>query len=461
MLLPVTLKSYKNNYFYRNSISLNTDASCQNITYFYSPKTYSYGSVISFKAAILPRMHLFKYVAMNEQNPKWANAIFRESELYSDKDDVRTIFERDKKRIVYSDGYDRLRYKTQVFPLPSNDMLSTRSSHVLQVSEAARNISKRLGLNEDLVEAIANAHDLGHAPFGHDGERSLKKISKENGLPDFWHEKNSLRMVDNLITLEDSKGQSQNLNLTYAVRDGIINHCGEIDNNFLKPREEFIPLEEIQKKAQVEPYTWEGVVVKISDKIAYLGRDIDDALKLGIYTEKNLQDLQNIVKRIKPDFDSSINNAALINLFVNDIVANSSPVRGIGFSEQVVKIMDAIKDYNMKNLYLKENGKNITQAQSDNVIATIFNHYLSMYKGKSTIDNLINSKDSYEQSFCKWLVKYTENPYRLKNMKNKIVYNLDNEQDYKQAIVDYISGMTDKFAMNTYNSIAKIQTTFV
>ena len=136
---------------------------------------------------------------------------------------------------MHSEGFDRLRFKTQVFPSPDNDMISTRSSHVFQVTDIARNISKKLGLNEELAEAIALGHDIGHAPFGHDGEKSLNKIALTHRLQPFWHEKNSLRMADKFLTLQNSKGQENNLGLTYAVRDGIINHCGEVDEILLSP----------------------------------------------------------------------------------------------------------------------------------------------------------------------------------------------------------------------------------
>lgn len=139
---------------------------------------------------------------MTPKNPKWQLAVTRFSPLEHRKNDIRTEFERDRNRIMHSEGFDRLRFKTQVFPLSENDMISTRSSHVIQVTDIARNISRKLGLNEDLAEAIALGHDIGHSPFGHDGEKTLKAICIQNGLAPFWHEKNSLRMVDKILTLK-------------------------------------------------------------------------------------------------------------------------------------------------------------------------------------------------------------------------------------------------------------------
>lgn len=410
--------------------------------------------VPSFKASILSGMKLFKKEAMDEQNPKWANAVSRRLPLDDKPDDVRTPFERDRNRIMHSEAFDRLRFKTQVYPLPDNDMLCTRSSHVLQVADVARNISKRLGLNEELAEAIAQGHDIGHAPFGHEGEYALRDITKKHGLPVFWHEKNSLRMVDRLITLQNSKGLNRNLDLTYAVRDGIVNHCGEVDENFIKPRKEFIDLDDIKKPAQVQPYTWEAIVVKIADKIAYLGRDIDDALRAGVWSEKELKELKKIVKKIKPDFNGEINNSAIMNLFINDIVRNSSPSKGIGFSEPVAAVMTAIKKYNTENIYFRENVKKVSPEATIKIIDSIYNHYDLLYKGKDTIDYLQNFSNPYVKSFRAWLVRYTDNPYKKPSDVNEVVYDLNNYKDYQQAIVDYISGMTDKFAIKTYNSFS-------
>ncbi len=408
---------------------------------------------ISFGYSLLNFNEKFKNEAMSPGNPKWTKAIQRNSKLDKKPNDVRSDFERDRNRIMHSEGYDRLRFKTQVFVAPENDMISTRSSHVAQVTDVARNISRKLGLNEDLTEAIAQGHDLGHAPFGHDGETTLNKISKQNGLQSFWHEKNSLRMVDKLLLLKSSQGKNKNLGLTYAVRDGIINHCGEVDENFIKPRNEFIDLEKLQKPAQVKPYTWEGIVVRISDTIAYLGKDIEDAFRANVLTEKNQKELNNIVKNNIPEFVGSVNNSSLMSLFITDIVKNSSPQKGIGFSEEVFKTLKDIKQYNYKNIYLSPKVKTFTQDNCDEVLNTIYEHYEKKYAGKDTIQKLENTDNIYTQNFRNWLCRYTNTKYRPKDCENEILYNLDNEKDYKQAVIDYISGMTDKYALKTYRNI--------
>ena len=229
-------------YSYNKRTAVNNHSSQQ---YLYNPVYYRKKQdtvEISFKGSSIVDNLTFKFKnkifekdAMTPGNPNWAKAVQRYSSIETKENEIRSDFERDRNRIMHTEGFDRMRFKAQVFPVCENDMVSTRSSHVLQVSDIARNISKKLGLNEELAETIAMGHDIGHSPFGHDGEKSLKNITIKEGLPLFWHEKNSLRMVDKILTLENSKGKLNNLGLTYAVRDGIINHCGEVDDNFIKP----------------------------------------------------------------------------------------------------------------------------------------------------------------------------------------------------------------------------------
>ena len=215
--------------------------------------------------------NVLKKYSANEENQKWENIIKREKPLYSRNNDIRTEFERDYTRIIHSLAYRRLKHKTQVFFSPENDHICTRIEHVIHVESISNTIAKYLGLNTELTRAIATAHDIGHSPFGHEGERILSEISKKDIGESFWHEKNGLDIVDKIELLEDNHKNKQNLDLTYAVRDGIISHCGEIDENNLKPREEYIDLKNYNKPNQYAPYTWEGCVVKIADKISYLG----------------------------------------------------------------------------------------------------------------------------------------------------------------------------------------------
>ena len=293
-------------------------------------------------------MKKFENYAATPDNPYWKNMIKRETDLYNRNNDIRDEFQRDYTRIIHCNAYRRLKHKTQVFFSPENDHICTRIEHVTHVESISYTIAKYLGLNTELTRAISVAHDLGHSPFGHEGEKILSEISKNDFNSTFWHEKNGLNMVDNIELLEDNDKYMQNLDLTYAVRDGIISHCGEIDENSLKPRTEFIDLNEYLYPNQYSPYTWEGCVVKISDKISYICRDIEDAITLGILDE-HLNELYSILEINKND--EPINNTVIINTLIHDLCENSSPEKGLQFSEKALGLMNKIKDFNYKNIY--------------------------------------------------------------------------------------------------------------
>lgn len=270
---------------------------------------------------------MFKEYSANKNNPKWEYMIKREKELYKRNNDIRSEFERDYTRVIHSNAYRRLKHKTQVFFSPENDHICTRIEHVVHVESISYTIAKELRLNTELTRAIATAHDVGHSPFGHQGETVLSQISRSDIGESFWHEKNGLEFVDKIELLEDNLKNKQNLNLTYAVRDGIISHCGEIDENMLKPREEYIDLKTYSKPNQYESYTWEACVVKVADKISYLGRDIEDAITLGILDEH----LDELHKLLNHNSNEVINNTVIINNLVYDLCKNSSPEKRIMF----------------------------------------------------------------------------------------------------------------------------------
>ena len=184
----------------------------------------------------------FEKLSANYTNSRWNNIISRQIPLYSRNMDTRNDFERDYTRIIHSNSYRRLKHKTQVFFSPENDHICTRIEHVTHVDSISYTIANYLGLNTELTKAIAVSHDLGHSPFGHSGERILSALSKKDLGRPFWHERNGLNFVDDIELLEDNERYKQNLNLTYAVRDGIVSHCGEIDENGLRARNEFIDL---------------------------------------------------------------------------------------------------------------------------------------------------------------------------------------------------------------------------
>ena len=395
------------------------------------------------------KRNLFKNVSANENNPKWNQMIKREQELYLKPGDIRSPFERDFNRILHTNAYNRLKHKTQVFFSPENDHISTRIEHVNYVESISYTISNYLGLNSELTRAIACGHDVGHGPFGHKGEKVLSSISqKELGKP-FWHEQNGLNIVDNIELLDDYDGNKQNLNLTYAVRDGIISHCGEIDENSLKPREEVIDLKNYTKPNEYAPFTWEGCIVKISDKISYLGRDIDDAIEEKLLTNDMLDELANIT-----GISSRTSNSAIINRLVTDICENSSPDEGIRLSKTAVEMMDKIKSFNYKYIY---GAKRMMPSNKyfELVINQIFDILIDTYEEENTPNKILEMSKYYpnlSNNFYNWIVKYWNIGNRT-GLNNKIIFDINKKEDYIQAIIYYISGMTDKFAIDMYNEI--------
>ena len=270
--------------------------------------------------------------------------IKRKDEIYSKGNDIRTEFERDYTRILHSLAYRRLKHKTQVFFNTNNDHICTRIEHVNHVESVSYTIARYLGLNVELTRAISTAHDLGHAPFGHEGENIIKEISKKYLNEEFWHEKNGLHFVDEVELLEDNNRVKNNMNLTYAVRDGIISHCGEVDENSIFPREEAIDLMLFDSPGKYQPYTWEGCVVKISDKISYIGRDIEDAIRLKFIGDKELDVLYKIAVKYNHE---TINTTRLMHELIIDLCENSSPEKGLRLSKPSLNMMDEInKEFN-------------------------------------------------------------------------------------------------------------------
>ena len=388
-------------------------------------------------------MKKFEKYAANENNPNWDKIISRQSPLYNRNNFMRSEFERDYTRIIHSTAYRRLKHKTQVFFSPENDHICTRIEHVTHVESISYTIAKNLGLNTELTKAIAVAHDVGHSPFGHEGEKILSEISNRDLGISFWHEKNGLELVDNIELLEDTERFKQNLDLTYAVRDGIISHCGEIDENCLKPRKEFIDLNDYKFPNQYAPYTWEGCVVKISDKISYLCRDIEDAITLKIFKDI-------------PGEEDIINNTNLINNLIYDLCENSSPEKGLCLSENALNLMNRIKAFNYKYIYASDRIKPSTRYFRV-VINEIYNLLKSMYDGQNTLNKLNDVSDIYP-NLCKGFINFITDYYDFDNrenlrLKNKVLFSIDNEKDFYKAIIYYISGMTDNFAISCYNEI--------
>ena len=397
----------------------------------------------------------FASVAAEPHNPMWRDCVKREKEIYSRGDDIRTEFARDYNRILHSTAYRRLKHKTQVFFATKNDHICTRIEHVNHVQSISYTIACALGLNVDLTMAIAIGHDIGHAPFGHKGESVLKELASTHSLKEFWHERNSLRFADDIETLPDTSNQLRNLSLTYAVRDGLICHCGEVDENGIRPREDLVALETLEAPGQLQAATWEGCVVKLTDKIAYLGRDIEDAIELHVLRWPDLRSLQAILR--EHDFKNikSINNTVLIHEFVIDVCRRSSPEAGICLSPEHFELMKQIKEFNYERIYghpRLETYKKYVEL----VLGSIFSELRTSFdKGwRPWLPRLTRQRaPSLYSAFGDWLIKYGDAPPDLRHRRryqNWVIYQLDSQESYLQAVIDFMAGMTDDFALRAF-----------
>mgnify|MGYP000020876210 FL=1 len=381
---------------------------------------------------------LLQKVSANPENPNWNNIIKRQNSLYKRENEIRSEFERDYTRIINSKAYRRLKHKTQVFFSPENDHICTRIEHVTLVESISYTIAKYFGLNTELTKAIATAHDIGHSPFGHQGEKIISELSKDFIQKPFWHEKNGLEFVDKVELLETPEGKIQPLDLTYGVRDGIISHCGEIDENGLKPRTEYIDLYEYEHPNQYAPYTWEGCVVKIADKLSYLGRDIEDAITLGIL-DKKLKELHEVLKL---DKDVKINNTVILNMFIKDLCENSSLENGLCFSDEKFEMLNNLKEFNYKNIYLSE--KTLGSVDYFELVLNKLFWFLSRMNFRD--DDMKKICPVLADDFNKWLKEF----FSL-DINHRDIIISDNE--FLQAVIYYIAGMTDNFAIEMYNKI--------
>jgi dGTPase len=401
----------------------------------------------------------FIHEMASPKNQKWVKLIKRENELYSRKGDIRNDFERDYTRLLHSYGYRRLKNKTQVFFAVKNDHVCTRIEHVNHVASVSSTIAKQLGLNDQLTTAIAIGHDIGHAPFGHHGEKCLDTITKQIKTDgSFWHERNSLFFVDNIETLQDTNGYERNLNLTYAVRDGLICHCGELNEKTIVPRTDNIDLYGIDKPGEYQPYTWEGCVVKISDKISYLGRDIEDAIQYKIFDMSLVRQLRKIIKSTLGDMSiKTVNNTVLINDLIVDLCETSGPKKGLCFSDKYLEFINKVKEFNYEYIYKYwriEEFKKYASLVINTIYLTLQKTYPYIMSGRFSYS--INGFQLLEKYFMEWLIKYTNYDLDKKeyfHYSNKLVYSIADKRSFDKCVVDFISGMTDQFAIRVYNEI--------
>ncbi len=340
----------------------------------------------------------------------------REAErLFPKKEDLRPSFFHDTDTIIHSRAYTRYMDKTQVFSFENNDHITKRMVHVQLVSKIARTIGRFLNLNEDLIEAIGLGHDIGHTPLGHTGEKILNEISmNELNIP-FMH---NLQSVRNFMYISNNgKGD----NLTIQVLDGMMCHNGEVlEKEYIpikKTKEEFLTdfIEACKSHSyatKIRPMTLEGCIVRISDIIAYIGRDIEDAIMLNIIKR---EDIPKDIVRILGN-----NNKEIVNTIVLDIVKNSYGKNKIVLSEEVYSAMNNLLKFNYKNIY-------------DNA---------------NTLNELAYYKESFNKLYYTLLNDLNENKENSK-IYNLYLCNMDsnylNNTDNKQIVIDFIAGMTDDF----------------
>ena len=288
--------------------------------------------------------------------------------------DIRTCFQRDRDRIIHSKAFRRLKHKTQVFLSPELDHYRTRLTHTLEVAQIARTISRALALNEDLTEAIALAHDLGHTPFGHAGERALNDCSEIG----FRHYEQSVRVID--VLEKSGKG----LNLTNEVRNGVLRHtCGE------------------------EADTLEGRIVRLSDRIAYINHDISDAIRAGILCENDIpNEIADVLGHTK---------SARINTMVNSCINNGTDL--IGMEAEVNENADKLLDFLYERVYLNPVAKG-EEIKVDDMIKRMFYYYTTNSDKLPSEYDYIREKDGVER-----------------------------------AVLDYIAGMTDRYAVLLFSEM--------
>ena len=293
---------------------------------------------------------------------------------------TRTDFQRDRDRIIHSKAFRRLMHKTQVFLAPEGDHFRTRLTHTIEVSQIARTIARALNLNEDLTEAIALGHDLGHTPFGHNGEDVLNQIHPGG----FEHNVQSLRVADVIESTSSRKG----MNLTAEVRDGIVNHTGP-----------------------VKPFTLEGQIVKLSDRIAYINHDIDDAVRSGVIS------IDDVPKSSLELFGYS--HRQRIDAMVNDVIENSEGKDEIMQSEEFKKELLTLRSFMFKNVYKSSLVKKEEDlAKVGVVIKALYDYFLE-----------------HEEKL----------PEDLQEVART--------EGINEAVKDFVAGMTDRYALSLYTDL--------
>lgn len=369
-------------------------------------------------------MNIREIMLKNESNLSEYACLDKEAiRLFPIKDDIRPNYFRDTDRIIHSLSYTRYTDKTQVFTHWPNDNVSRRIIHVQLVAKIARTIGRALSLNEDLIEAIALGHDIGHVPFGHPGEHILDEVSMKYTNTHFFHNVESVR---ELMFLEN---RGKGTNITVQVLDGILCHNGEFVEGEYRPKKKTIDdflkdYETCYKDSshikKLVPMTLEGCVVRISDIIAYLGRDIEDAIRLGVLQENSLpSSISDVLGSTNKD---------IVNTIILDIIANSYGKPYIKLSAKIFKAINDLKAFNYKNIYYKAN-----TPQSLSFYSKVFNELFTYYK-----TNIDDPNCSINQIFL-----------------NSMCEEYKKNTDTNRKIIDYLAGMTDEFILKEYDKLEK------
>jgi len=365
-----------------------------------------------------------RLLSREESLSKYATLSSSAIRIKEESNDIRPAFFRDIDRIIHSISYTRYIDKTQVFSFNGNDHVSKRIIHVQLVSKVARTIGRCLSLNEDLIEAIALGHDIGHTPIGHVGESILNEISMRELGQCFMHNVQSVRTY---LTL-DNNGKGKNLSI--QVLDGILAHNGEMlsniyEPNFNKTKEEFFMeyescYKDKKNSLSIKPMTLEGCVVRISDVIAYIGRDIEDAIEIGLIKRRDIpSDIVSVLGN---------NNKDIVNNIILDIVENSYDKSYIKMSDEVFNALNSLLKFNYSDIYGKANNDD-----SISYYKKVFNALFSKFLN----DLEYNKKDSaiYKVFINNMAKTYTDNT------------------DNKRIVIDFIAGMTDDYLKEMYDNI--------
>lgn len=341
-------------------------------------------------------------------------------------DHTRTEYERDYHRILFSLAFSRLRHKTQVFYAPANDHICTRMEHALHVVSISATICRQLGLNVDLANAIALGHDLGHAPFGHTGEEALDELSRQTGLGGFAHEANSLRVVDVMKELNGAE-----LNLTYEVRDGIVCHCGEDYTRVLEPEwQRDVKLVDAGAARLNKPCTLEGCVVRYVDRVAYLARDLQDALALGVLGKRDIP--RDIPRRLGTDAGEIIGRLA------SEIIVESMERPHVAISQTTFDCMREFYRFSMERIY----GCDLLAGQrldARRIIAELFHQLLEFLDEVRRNDDKPRRRRS-EQAYRQFLEFLHGMHY-------------PHEERPEQVVLDFMAGLTDTSAIRAHREL--------